>query len=203
METRRKRSSSVRSAAGDRKTGLAVTVPVKARKGRTDIWCDIVTPVGNFSAYSLFVVNDPVMADFRGHPGSYHLWLKNLLTEPLRGSVRVAPGRDGLRVSPAELTLPPEAEVRLPVDVSGQDKLREISEVSATVTIGRQTLQLVRGVMPTVPNGDFESDGAGDRKPDWWMCRKVGDEWAYERLHLAEGSHGGKYRPATRSAAAR
>jgi hypothetical protein len=172
---------------------LPLTVPVNARKGRTDLWCDIVTPAGNFSAYSLLVVNDPVVADFRGHPGSYHLWLKNLLAEPLRGTVRVA-GRDGLRASaPAEFTLPPEAEVRLPVDVSGHDKLREISEVSATVTIGRQTLQLVRGVMPTVPNGDFESDGAGDRKPDWWMCRKVADEWAYERLHLAEGSHGGKF----------
>jgi len=61
------------------------------------------------------------------------------------------------------------------------------------VIVGKQTLDLVRAVMPTVPNGDFETDGAGDHKPDWWMCRKVTDNVAYDRLHLAEGAHSGKY----------
>ena len=51
---------------------LMLAVPANAAKGRTDIWCDIATPAGNFSAYNLLVVNDPVVADFRGNPGSYH-----------------------------------------------------------------------------------------------------------------------------------
>ena len=172
---------------------IRLAVPDDAAKGRTDIWCDVKTTGGDFSAYSLLVVNDPVVADFRGNPSSYHVWLKNLTTGAFRGTLSVA-GRDGLSVSAAtEFALPPEAEVKVPVEVTGQDKLREISEMSATVKVGRQTLALVRGVMPTVPNGNFEMDGAGDQKPDWWMCRKVGDAWAYERLHLAEGSHRGKY----------
>jgi len=172
---------------------ITLTVPGNARKGRTDIWCDIVTPAGKFSAYSLLVVNDPIVADFRGNPGSYHVWLKNLTTGPLTGTIGVT-GRDGLKVSAqTEFVLPPESEVSVPVTVEGQDQLREISEMSATVKVGRQTLNLVRGVLPVVPNGDFESDSAGDRKPDWWMGRKLRDAWAYERIHLADGAHGGKY----------
>ena len=173
---------------------ITLMVPANADKGRTDIWCDIKTPSGNFSAYSLLVVDDPVVADFRGSPGSYHIWLKNLTTEPLKGTLSVS-GRDGLKVSaPAEITLPPEAEVNVPVEVTGQDKLREISEMSAVVKVGRQTSEVVRGVMPTIPNGDFETDGAGDGKPDWWMCRKkVNDAPSYQRLHLAGDAHGGKY----------
>ena len=168
---------------------LKLVVPANAAKGRTDIWCDIATPSGNFNAYNLLVVNDPVLADFRGNPGSYHVWLRNLTTEALRGALSVA-GRDGLKVSaPAEFALPPEAEIKVPVEVVGQDKLHEISELSATVKIGGQTLHVVRGVIPTVPNGDFEIDGAGDRKPDWWMCSRLRHpNWAYEHLHLAEGA---------------
>ena len=117
--------------AGQSQTfAIALTVPENATKGRTDIWCDVATPAGNFSAYSLLVVNDPVVADFRGNPGGYHVWLKNLTTESLTGTLRVA-GRDGLKVSAAtEFLLLPEAEVKVPVEVAGQDKLREISEMS-------------------------------------------------------------------------
>jgi hypothetical protein len=172
---------------------LALAVPAGAARGRTDVWCDVRTPLGNFSAYSLLVVNDPVVADLRGNPGGYHLWLKNLTGHAQPGSLSVA-GQDGLRASaPEEFTIGPEAELRVPVAVSGQDRLRQISQLAATVKIGGQTVRLVRGVMPTVPNGDFESDAAGDGKPDWWMCRKVRDDWAYDRLHLAGAAHGGRY----------
>lgn len=172
---------------------MPVAVPGNARKGRTDLWCDIVTPSGTFSAYALLVVNDPVVADFRGNPGSYHVWLRNLTTEPLTGTLTVA-ARAGLKVSaPTTVALPPEAELQVPVTVIGQDQLREISEMSATVTIGRQSTEVVRGVIPTVPNGDFETDEVGDHKPDWWMCRKGGDAFGYESISLAEGAHSGKH----------
>ncbi|MDD5706710.1 MAG: NEW3 domain-containing protein, partial [Kiritimatiellae bacterium] len=171
---------------------ITLTVPEQTAKGRADIWCDIVTPSGAFQAYSLLVVNDPVVADFRGDPGSYHVWLKNLTTQPLTGTLGVS-GRDGLRVSaPPDFSLPPETEVKVPVGVTGQDKLRELSELTATVKVGRQTLELVRAVMPTVPNGDFEIDSAGDGMPDWWFCRGAGDVYAYGRIRLAGEAHSGK-----------
>ena len=172
---------------------IPVNVSATAEKGRTDIWCDIATPAGNFSAYNLLVVNDPVVADFRGNPGDYHLWLKNLTAAPLTGTISVQ-GQAGLEVSaPTTVTLPPDSETNVPVQVKGQDKLPEIGEISASVTIGSQKTDLVRGVMPTVPNGNFESDSAGDLKPDWWMCRCLNDDWSYGRIHLATGAHGGKY----------
>jgi len=172
---------------------IPLHVPADAAKGRTDVWCDVATPSGNFAAYNLLVVNDPVVADFRGNPGDYHLWLKNLTAAPLTGTISVQ-GQAGLTVSaPATVALPPDSETNVPVDVKGQDKLPEIGEISASIAVGSQKIDLVRGVMPTVPNRDFESDAAGDLKPDWWMCRKVGDDWSYERMHLAAGAHGGKY----------
>ncbi|MDD5707122.1 MAG: NEW3 domain-containing protein [Kiritimatiellae bacterium] len=172
---------------------VAVNVPPRADKGRTDLWCDITTPSGSFSAYNLLVVNEPVVADFRGIPGTYHVWLKNLTAQPLTGTLAVS-GRDGLTVSaPATFGLPPESEVRLPVEVAGQDRLLEMSEIVATVKVGRQKVELVRGVFAIVPNGGFEMDGAGDGYPDWWMCRKGGDACATDRVRLAAGAHSGKY----------
>lgn len=112
----------------------------------------------------------------------------------MTGAINVPQQQGGLKVSaPTTVTLPPDSETNVPVKVEGQDKLHEIGEISASITIGSQKMDVVRGVMAAIPNGDFESDSAGDLKPDWWMCRKVGDDWSYERMHLAEGAHGGKY----------
>ena len=52
---------------------------------------------------------------------------------------------------------------------------------------------LVRGVMPTVPNGDFEMDSAGDMRPDWWISRKAGDRLDAEKISLDTGGPSGKY----------
>jgi hypothetical protein len=173
---------------------IPLHIPEDAAKGRTDIWCDVATPSGNFAAYNLLVVNDPVIADFRGNPGDYHLWLKNLTAASRTVTISVQ-GQAGLTASaPATVTLPPDSETNVPVDVKGQDKIPEISEISASIMVGSQKIDVVRGVLPTVPNRDFEMDGAGDLKPDWWMCRNgIDDGWAYERMHLASGAHGGKY----------
>ena len=92
----------------------------------------------------------------------------------------------------AEVDIPSAGECLLPVTVDGQALLTEIAELTAEVKLDGQRQILVRAVIPAVPNGNFESDTAGDRKPDWWMCRKLGDAWAYERMHLAEGAHTGK-----------
>ena len=83
----------------------------------------------------------------------------------------------------------------LPVKVVGQSQLLEISEMTAEVSMGQTTKRLVRAVMPTVPNGDFEMDSAKDMKPDWWMCRNPSREsFSYEKMSLStEAPHGGKY----------
>ncbi len=174
-------------------TSVAFQVPPNAEKGRRDLWCDVTGDGLTFSAYEFISVNDPVLVDFRGNPGTYHVWVRNLTTQPLTGTVEVSAPAP-LQVSCArEFDLPAEGEARIPVTVEGRLALREISEMSARVTIAGQTYEVVRGVMPHIPNADFESDSAGDMKPDWWMGRKVRDEWAYERLHLSTEAHSGKY----------
>jgi hypothetical protein len=165
----------------------------KATKGRADIWCEVTAGGLTFSTYSFITVNDPVLVDFRGNPGDYYVWLKNLSTSPVTGTVTVSAPAP-LQVScAANFGVTPESEAKIPVTVAGRDSLRQISEMLARVTIAGKTIEVVRGVMPTVDNGDFESDGAGDGEPDWWMCRKVRDEWAYERKHLSTDAHSGKY----------
>ena len=181
--------------AGGRSIAFAMRVPVPsdAKIGRHHVWCDITTAQGDFSAYSFLAVNEPVLADLRGGPGSYHVWLRNLTAKPLMGKLScIAP--PSLTINcPNAFALPPEATIELSVTVTGQDRIGEITEVRAEALIGSQHIRLVRAVIPAVPNGDFETDSAGDRKPDWWMCRKLGDRWSYERMHLAEGAHSGKY----------
>lgn len=172
---------------------VPVSIPVNAAKGRADIWCDVTADKLTFSTYSFIVVNDPVLVDFRGNPGTYHVWLRNLSSRPLSGTLllRFPPG---LTVThPDRFDLPPEAEINLPVSVSGRESLKEIAEMTAQVTVAGQPQEVVRAVMPLIPNGDFEMDGAGDMKPDWWMCRKLRDAWSYERIHLSTEAHGGKY----------
>ncbi|MHB9130344.1 MAG: NEW3 domain-containing protein [Armatimonadota bacterium] len=170
------------------------TVTATAKAGRQDIFCNITTPDGAFSTYNFIsVTSGPAIVDFRGNPGSYHIWVKNLTGQTLTGTAQCA-APASLQVSgPAIFTVPPEAEVELPVEVIGRDKLPEISEMRAHVTIGAQQFDVVRGVMPIISNGNFEVDSAKDMKPDWWMSRKLADEWSYEYLHLAEGAHSGKY----------
>ena len=180
------------AAGGTLAFTVPVTAPAQATAGRHDVWCDISTPAGNFSTYSFVVVNPPVLADLRGNPGSYHLWFKNLSDESIRGTVKLTAPPPLTVTAAAEVDIPPAGECLLPVTVDGQALLTEIAELSAEVKLDGQRQILVRAVIPAVPNGNFESDSAGDRKPDWWMCRKQGDAWAYERMHLAEGAHTGK-----------
>ncbi len=171
---------------------VSFTVPADAARGRADVWCDVTADGLTFSTYSFITVNEPVLVDFRGNPGNYHVWVRNLAEQPLTGTVAVSAPAP-LRVSCApQLAIPAEAEVEVPVIVEGRDSLREISEMLARVTLGGKTTEVVRAVMPLIPNGDFEMDGAGDMKPDWWMCRKLMDEWAYERIHLSAEAHGGQ-----------
>ncbi|MHB9022592.1 MAG: NEW3 domain-containing protein [Armatimonadota bacterium] len=172
---------------------LPVTVPAKAKLGRQDIRCEINTPTGTFFTYNFLTVNAPVIADFRGNPGSYHIWLKNLTSTTMEGAVSVTVPAGLTAGTPAKFSLPPEAEIRVPVAVNGQHKLSEVGEMQAKVTVGALKFDLVRGLMPTIPNGSFEVDSAGDMKPDWWMGRKLRDEWSYEYIHLATGAHSGKY----------
>ena len=150
-----------------------------------------------FSTYSLVVVNPPVLADFRGNPGNYHLWFKNLSNTAFSGTVKVtAPAP--LAVAAARGRDDPTTEGVSPCPFGGwtaNEQLDAIAEMSAELTVGGRTLQLRRAVIPAMPNGGFESNAAGDLKPDWWMCRKAEtwDGWAYERMHLAEDAHGGKF----------
>ena len=169
------------------------TVGAKATKGRADIWCDVTSGGLTFSTYSFITVNDPVLIDFRGGPGDAHIWLKNLSTQPVTGTVTVSAPAP-LRVScAATFGVPADSEAKVPVTVANQEQLKRISELQARVTIGGQTTEVVRGVMPIVANGDFEADGAGDLEPDWWMCRKAVDVWAFEHKRLSPDAHGGKY----------
>lgn len=181
-------------AGGDTLTfALRVVAPAEAEAGRCDVWCDLATPSGDVSTYSFVVVNPPVLVDFRGNPGSYHLWFRNLSDAPVGGAIEVAAPAPLALDAAAKVAIPPRGEFSLPVTVNGQAQLTEIAEMSARVTLDGRRQTLVRAVIPAVPNGTFERDSAGDRKPDWWMCRKVRDRWAYDRMHLAEGAHSGEY----------
>ncbi len=180
-------------AAGE---AASFSMPVRigrwAASGRQDVWCDIETPNGAFSTYSLVPVNDGLVVDFRGNPGSYHVWLANLSDKPVSGSLSVnAPAPLNVEAA-GRFRVPTRGEARGPVRVRGQEGLREIVEMSATVKTGWWTRrEVVRAVIPALPNGDFEMDSAGDMKPDWWMCRKVRDDWAYERMHLSSDAQQG------------
>jgi hypothetical protein len=62
---------------------------------------------------------------------------------------------------------------------------------SASGIFSAAAVALVHGVMPTVPNGDFERDTAGDGKPDGWMGRGKGDAWDIDHIHLDRGGPSG------------
>lgn len=174
---------------------VPVTVSTSAKINRRyDVFCDIQTGQGIFTTYNFVVVNNPVIADFRGNPGSYHVWLRNLSSNSVRGSLYVnAPFP--LQVSaPSEFTIAPDNETDIPVTVTGRDRLNEISQMKAVLYVNGKRIEVVRGVMPVVPNGDFEMDSAGDKKPDWWMTFTAGDQWAgYRRIHLVGDAHRGRY----------
>jgi hypothetical protein len=182
-------------------------VGLHATKGRADLWCDVTgwslpTPLGvkgwqvpghTFSAYDFITVNDPVLLDIQGSPGYHHIWLKNLSTHPVTGTVEVSAPAP-LKVScPPTFEVAPESETQVPVTVEGRAGLHEISEMQARVTIAGKTTEVVRGVPPIVANPDFEMDGAGDLQPDWWQARKFQDVWAYEHKRLSTDAHSGKY----------
>jgi hypothetical protein len=167
-------------------------VPVTAAQGRADVWCDVTADRLTFSTYSFIVVNDPVLVDFGGTPGNYHVWLRNLTDQPVTGTVEVSAPAPLQVACEKTFSVAADSEAKVPVTVAARTGLKEISEMLARVTIDGRTVDVVRGVMPVIPNGDFESDAAGDMKPDWWMCRKRQDEWAYERIHLSAEARGGR-----------
>jgi hypothetical protein len=137
-------------------------------------------------------VAEPVVAEFRGNPGSYHLLIENLTSAPTKGDITVSTADSALVVRAADsVELPAHAKVRVPVTVEGQDRLTRISEMNAVVRTPLAKWDLVRAVMPTVPNGDFETDTAGDGKPDWWMGRGKRDRCDLEHIHLDSGGPSG------------
>ena len=162
---------------------VPVTVPEDFKNGRYDIRCRVKTDMGSFTTYNFMAVNDPVLVEFRGDPGTYHLWYKNLTDKPFVAKQRVSFSPAGLSVVVAEdADIPPLAEVKVQVLVKGQEKLAEISDMEVTTSLrakdaswfrimskGKE-LQLVRGIIPAVSNGGFEQDSANDHTPDWWIC---------------------------------
>jgi hypothetical protein len=141
----------------------------------------------------MVVVAEPVLAEIRGDPGTYHLLVRNLTARPTTGVVEVT-APPPLQVSaPRELALPAHGEVKVPVQVDGQDQLTRNAEMAAKIITPLASWDLVRGVMPVVPNGDFEQDGAGDMRPDWWMGRKLADEWDPEHIGLSTDAASGRY----------
>lgn len=180
--------------AGDKtEVRLPVAIPKTAAKGRTDIRARISTPNGNFTTYNFIMINDPVLAEFRGSPGSYHLWLKNLGTVPVSGIISYSAPRPLTIQGGKEFSVPARQEVTLPVEIRGNEELDKGAEVTVDIQSSVKLFQLVRHVFPAIPNGNFESDSAGDQKPDWWMARSSGEKWAYESIHLAGEAHSGKY----------
>jgi len=172
---------------------LPVTVPKSIKTGRYDLWAEVSSAAGKFSAYAMIAVAEPVIAEFRGNPGRYYLLIENLTGQAVKGTVGVAAPAPLHVSAPGSFALPPRGKIEVPVNVEGQDKLSQIAEMNARVTTPVATWNLVRAAMPTVPNGDFEMDGAGDMRPDWWMCRKLRDEWDPESMRLETGAPSGKY----------
>ncbi len=172
---------------------LPWTVPANAPVGRFDLWCDLVTDTGSFAAYALPTINRGVAAMLSGSPGTYHLLLHNRSDRSVVGSLTVTAPPPLTVEAPAAFAIPPRGELRVPIQVKGHEELGAIGELTATVDVEGQRLELHRAVLPPLPNPDFESDTAGDMKPDWWMCRKLRDAWAYERLHLSTEAYSGTY----------
>ena len=172
---------------------LPVVVPQDAALGRNDVWCHVKTEAGDFSAYHFAVVNQPVLVEFRGNPGNYQLWFKNLTESPVSARVTLAAPAALKADCAGHVEIPAASTVTLPVSVSGQAQLREIAEMTADVSMGQDLQRRVRAVMPALPNGDFEMDTAKDMKPDWWMCRAAGDRTSYDKMTLSTDAHGGKY----------
>ena len=162
-------------------------------RGRFDVWCDVKSDAGLFSAYNLLVVNDAVLADFRGMPGDYRVWLRNLTGKEYAGTLKVNAPSPLSASAPDAFKLPPLAEINVPVTVGGQERLHEISEMTANVKVAGLNLARVHSAIPAIPNGDFETDSAGDMKPDWWMCRTKDITPAYDKICLSTNAHSGKY----------
>ena len=172
---------------------IPVTVPKGATLGRYDVWCHVKTKAGDFAAYHFAVVNQPVMVEFMGNPGTYQLRFRNLTETPMSASIKLSAPAP-LKVDCAgQIEIPPTRTVTVPITVTGREQLREVSEMAADISMGQTSRKLVRAVMPVVPNGDFEMDTAGDLKPDWWMCRTETDRFSYNKMNLSTNAHSGKY----------
>ena len=171
---------------------LPVRVPRHVSLGRYDLHAEVVTADSEFTAYRMISVAEPVVAEFRGNPGSYHLLIENLTSAATKGDITVSAADTALVVRAADsVELPAHTEVRVPVTVAGQDRLTRISEMNAVVRTPSAKWDLVRAVMPTVPNGDFEMDTAGDGKPDGWMGRGKRDRCDLDHIHLDSGGPSG------------
>ncbi|MBI3920328.1 MAG: hypothetical protein HY318_02830, partial [Armatimonadetes bacterium] len=181
------------TSGGVREVSLLVRVPQGTRLGRYDVHVEVTTSGGTFAAYKMVAVTEPVIAEFRGDPGTYHLLVRNLTSKPTEGTVTVSAPAPLKATAQSSFALPAKGEAQIPVTVGGQDKLTQVSEMNAKITTPLAKWDLVRAVMPIVPNGDFEMDGAGDMRPDWWMGRKLMDEWDPDRIRLEAGAPSGKY----------
>lgn len=156
---------------------IPVRVPADAAQRRWDLWCDVESDAGTFSAYTFLMVNPPLLADLRGMPGQTHLWLRNLSAEPIEGRLSWVGPQPLTVVGPEGFHVPGRSELTIPIEVDGADQLDEVTEFQANVHTTDQEIDLVRAVFPTVPNGGFELDSAGDRKPDWWTGETQPHKW--------------------------
>ena len=164
-------------AFGPLKTGqtadveVPVVVPAGAENGRCDLRCAVETAQGTFTTYNFFVVSDPVLAEFKGCGNRLQLWFRNLTDQVQQVEVKKLALPNAISVKPlgGTCTLTPRSSATMEFALRGRVGLREIADAEAEVVAGGRGRALVHGVMPIVPNGDFEADGAGDRMPDWWI----------------------------------
>ena len=198
-------------AFGPLKTGetavieLPVAVPAGVEKRRYDVRCTVQTLQGNFTTYNFMTVNDPVLAELKGAGDRLQLWFRNLTDHVQEVDVKkvALPSPVTTASNTGKLTVAPMNTATVDLTVTGREKLAEIADAEVEVVAAGVRQSLVHAVMPMVPNGNFEADGAGDQKPDWWMVweqAKPGKRSA--RVHSQnpdalrldpDNPHGGKY----------
>ncbi|HOS43703.1 MAG TPA: hypothetical protein PK794_08440, partial [Armatimonadota bacterium] len=102
---------------------------------------------------------------------------------PLAGTLTFTPPKGVTVEKPVQpFAAPAWGKTELTVAVAGLEPLPAPAHLGAVATAGKEVAERWLMLYPPVPNGQFETDSAGDGHPDYWFIWGTGDERKFNHL---------------------
>jgi hypothetical protein len=156
---------------------VKVTLPATAARDRYDL--TLVTEAeGATGQYPHWIsATSPLWVRLLRNPdGSVAATVYNRSDQPLAGTLAVTPPKGITVENPSQpFSAPAWGKAELTVKIAGIEPLQAPVHLVATATAGKLTARRLLMLNVPVPNGHFETDSAGDGRPDWWVAWGAGD----------------------------